>query len=55
VHHVLDGQRWTTREALRPAITTWIERTHRRRRRQRHLGRLTPIDYETPGLAATAA
>jgi putative transposase len=29
------------------AIVTWIERTYHRRRRQRALGRLTPIEYET--------
>jgi transposase InsO family protein len=36
-----------TREQLRIAIVTWIERTHHRRRRQTALGRLTPIEYET--------
>jgi transposase InsO family protein len=41
--NVLDRQRWTTREDLRLAIITWIEKTYRRRRRQRRLGRLTPI------------
>ncbi len=51
----LDRQRWTTREDLRLAIITWIERTCHRRRRQRALGRLTPIEYETINQAATAA
>ncbi len=54
--NVLDRQRWRTREELRIAIVTWIERTYHRRRRQHALGRLTPIEYETiitP--AATAA
>ncbi|MXN63267.1 IS3 family transposase, partial [Bacillus sp. BGMRC0062] len=36
-----------TREELRIAIITWIERTYHRRRRQVRLGRLTPIEYET--------
>jgi len=45
--NVLDRQRWTTRDELRIAIITWIERTYHRRRRQRALGRLTPIEYET--------
>jgi putative transposase len=27
---VLDRRRWTTREQLRLAITTWIEATHHR-------------------------
>jgi putative transposase len=53
--NVLDRQRWTSREQLRLAIITWIERTYHRRRRQRRLGRLTPIEYETINRAATAA
>jgi len=44
--NVLDRQRWTTREDLQVAITIWIERSYHRRRRQRRLGRLTPIEYE---------
>jgi transposase InsO family protein len=32
--NVLDRQRWLTRQDLRLAITTWIERTYHRRRRQ---------------------
>jgi putative transposase len=46
-NNVLDRQRWPTRDDLRIAITTWIERTYHRRRRQRRLGRLTPIEFET--------
>ena len=53
--NVLDRQRWATREDLRLAIITWIERTYHRRRRQRALGRLTPIEYETINQAAHAA
>jgi putative transposase len=53
--NVLDRQRWTSREQLRLAIITWIERTYHRRRRQRALGRLTPIEYETINQAAHAA
>ena len=53
--NVLDRQRWATRQELRLAIITWIERTYHRRRRQRRLGRLTPIEYETLNPAATAA
>lgn len=45
--NVLDRKRWRTREELRIAIITWIERTYHRRRRQAGLGRLTPIEYET--------
>jgi len=53
--NVLDRQRWTSREELRVAIVIWIERTYHRRRRQRGLGRLTPIEYETLNTAAQAA
>ncbi|UTM39778.1 IS3 family transposase (plasmid) [Rhodococcus pyridinivorans] len=45
--NVLDRQRWGTREQLRIAIVTWIERTYHRRRRQLRLGRLTPVEFET--------
>ena len=53
--NVLDRQRWTSREELRVAIVIWIERTYHRRRRQRRLGKLTPIEYETMHSAANAA
>ncbi|MCW2788875.1 MAG: integrase, partial [Aeromicrobium sp.] len=45
--NVLDRRVWATREELRIAIVTWIERTYHRRRRQDALGRLTHIEYET--------
>ncbi|MFJ4206643.1 IS3 family transposase [Streptomyces sviceus] len=45
--NVLDSRIWTTREELRIAIVTWIERTYHRRRRQAAPGRLTPIEFET--------
>ncbi|WGY04957.1 IS3 family transposase (plasmid) [Nocardioides sp. QY071] len=45
--NVLDRRAWTSRQELRIAIVTWIERTYHRRRRQAALGRLTPIEYET--------
>ena len=53
--NVLDRQRWRTRDDLRLAIVTWIERTYHRRRRQARLGRLTPIEFETINRHATAA
>ena len=53
--NVLDRKRWETREELRLAIVTWIEKTYRRRRRQAALGRLTPIEFETIYSAADAA
>ncbi|MEI4274248.1 IS3 family transposase, partial [Klenkia sp. LSe6-5] len=45
--NVLDRQTWGTRQQLRIAIVTWIERTYHRRRRQAGLGRLTPIEFES--------
>ena len=54
--NVLDRQRrWTSREELRLAIVTWIERTYHRRRRQDGLGRMTPIEFETLLQTAHAA
>ena len=45
--NVLNRRTWATREDLRIAIVTWIERTYHRRRRQGGLGRLPPIEVET--------
>ncbi len=45
--NVLNRRTWATRQELRIAIVTWIERTYHRRRRQARLGRLTPIEFET--------
>ena len=39
-------RRWTTRAELRYEIVVWIEHTYNRRRRQRVLGRLTPVEFE---------
>ncbi len=52
-NNVLDRRTWVTREELRIAIVTWIERTYHRRRRQVALGRLTPIECEV--IMATSA
>ncbi len=55
--NVLDRRTWATRQQLRIAIVTWIERTYHRRRRQKRLARLTPIEYEaimTPPAALAA-
>jgi putative transposase len=52
---VLDRKRCTTREELRLAIVIWIERTYHRRRRQRTLGKLTPIEFEAVHEVAHAA
>ena len=53
--NVLNRKRWSTREELRLAIITWIERTYHRRRRQRVFGKLTPIEFETVFEVANAA
>ena len=55
--NVLNRRKWDTRDELRIAIITWIERTYHRRRRQTRLGKLTPIEYEsimTPTAALAA-
>jgi transposase InsO family protein len=54
-NNVLDTRRWETREDLQLAIVTWIERTYHRRRRQRALGKMTPIEFEALDLALKAA
>jgi len=53
--NVLNRCRWRTRQELRLAIITWIEKTYHRRRRQDSLGRMTPIEFETITEAADAA
>lgn len=40
------GRRWRTRAELRYEIVHWIEHTYNRRRRQRALGKLTPVEFE---------
>ena len=54
-NNVLDTRRWETREEHQLAIVTWIERTYHRRRRQRALGKMTPIEFEALDLALKAA
>jgi transposase InsO family protein len=53
--NVLDTRRWQTREQLRLAIVVWIETKYNRRRRQRGLGRLTPVEFEMIYATAHAA
>lgn len=45
-NNVLDRKRWNTRAELKSAIVYWIEHTYNRRRRQRILGKCTPVEYE---------
>ena len=45
--NVLDRRRrWRTRDELASEIVYWIEHTYNRRRRQRALGKLTPVAFE---------
>ena len=53
--NVLNTRRWDTRQELRLAMVTWIETKYNRRRRQRALGRLTPVEFETIYKTAEAA
>ncbi len=56
--NVLDRRRWRTRDELHEAIVFWTEHTYNRRRRQRALGKLTPVEFElafTTQAAAVAA
>jgi len=52
--NVLDRQRWVSRHQLRLAIVQWIEGTYHRKRRQRGLGKLTPVEFETIMMEAVA-
>lgn len=52
--NVLDTRRWETREDLRLAIVTWIETKYNRRRRQRRLGKLSPVALEHTSAASEA-
>lgn len=53
--NVLDTKRWETREELRLAIVVRIETKYNGRRRQRALGRPTPVELEMINAAADAA
>lgn len=44
--NVLDRHQWRSRDELEYAIVYWIEHTYNRRRRQRALGKLTPVEFE---------
>lgn len=45
--NVLNTKTWATREELTIAVISWIEHCYHQRRRQKRLGRLTPLEYET--------
>lgn len=44
--NVLNRRRWRTPNELAYEIIYWIEHTYNRRRRQRGLGRLSPVEFE---------
>jgi putative transposase len=44
--NVFNRRRWRTRSELRYETIVWIEHTYNHRRRQRALGRLTPVEFE---------
>ena len=45
--NVFNQQRWSTRDEPRLAAPRWIGSSCNRRRRQRELGKLTPVEFET--------
>ena len=45
--NVLDRQSWNSMKKLRLAIVSWIEGKYHRKGRQRRLGKMTPIEYDT--------
>jgi transposase InsO family protein len=52
--NVLDRRVWATREELRLAIVSWVEGKYHRKRRQRRLGRLTPVEFEVVNVGSVA-
>jgi transposase InsO family protein len=52
--NVLDRRSWRTRQELRLAIVAWIEGKYHRKRRQRGLGKLTPVEFEAIMMDAVA-
>jgi putative transposase len=44
--NVFNRRRWRTRAELSYTVIHWIEHTYNRRRRQRALGKLTPVELE---------
>ena len=52
--NVLDRKVWATRQELRLAIVAWVEGKYHRKRRQRGLGRLTPVEFEVVNVGTVA-
>ena len=52
--NLLDRHPWGSRLELRLAIVQWIEGIYHRKRRQRRLGKLTPVEFEIIMMEAVA-
>ncbi len=52
--NVLDRKVWNTRQELRLAIVAWVEGKYHRKRRQRGLGKLTPVEFEVVNVGSVA-
>lgn len=52
--NVLDRKVWSTRQELRLAIVAWVEGKYHRKRRQRGLGKLTPVEFEVVNVGSVA-
>ena len=52
--NVLDRKVWESKQELRLAIVAWVEGKYHRKRRQRALGRLTPIEFEVVNVGSVA-
>lgn len=45
--NVFNRKTWATRTELSAAVTLWVKRTYHRKRCQRVLDKLTPVEYES--------
>jgi transposase InsO family protein len=53
--NVLDRQKcWASREESRLALVEWIQVRYNRKRRQRRLGKLTPVEFEAVYVTVTS-
>lgn len=52
--NLLDRHPWGSRLELCLAIVQWIEGIYHRKRRQRRLGKLTPVEFEIIMMEAVA-
>ena len=52
--NVLDRRWWSSRQQLRLAIIGWLEGKYHRKRKQRGLGKMTPIQFEATMIESVA-